>query len=228
MSKYGKRGISLISLIITIIIIVIIATAIILSIAKNNPISQANQAVFKQDVKVMQEILNDEIADISLNEMMPPELYTDDTYATKLKDTTDKKVWINEEAEDVGRIYYMVNGKKGVIIFDTQSSAFVKTIIATEGEPVVENVTTRYTGTKLPTYNYKSIKWYISDGNNMSVTVNNSYTYSHNNSSGEVEVIEEPPIENEEITAENVQYIPNDTSWRVNNVKDALDYLYNN
>jgi type II secretory pathway pseudopilin PulG len=43
-------GISLIVLVITIIVIIILAGAVILSLANNNPISQANKATFLSDV----------------------------------------------------------------------------------------------------------------------------------------------------------------------------------
>ncbi|MDD2376504.1 MAG: hypothetical protein PHD15_04490 [Clostridia bacterium] len=49
-----KRGISLIVLIITIIVIIIIAGAIIISLANNNPITQASKAKYLNDVKSFQ------------------------------------------------------------------------------------------------------------------------------------------------------------------------------
>ena len=52
-----KKGISLIVLVITIIVIIILAVAVILSIANNNPIENAKEARFKNDVKAMQEEL---------------------------------------------------------------------------------------------------------------------------------------------------------------------------
>ena len=52
-----KKGISLIVLVITIIVIIILAVAVILSIANNNPIENAKEARFKNDVKIMQEEL---------------------------------------------------------------------------------------------------------------------------------------------------------------------------
>ena len=52
-----KQGISLIVLVITIIVIIILAVAVILSIANNNPIENAKEARFKNDVKAMQEEL---------------------------------------------------------------------------------------------------------------------------------------------------------------------------
>ena len=35
-------------------------------------------------------------------------------------------------------------------------------------------------------------------------------------------------IENKNITADMISFTPSDTNWQVDNVKDALDYLYNN
>ena len=51
----NKKGISLIVLIITIIVIIILAAAIILSISKNNPITNAKKAVNENDLKTAQE-----------------------------------------------------------------------------------------------------------------------------------------------------------------------------
>ena len=53
-----KRGISLIVLIITIIVIIILAAAVILTISKNNPVSSAKEATFKEDVTAMQDELS--------------------------------------------------------------------------------------------------------------------------------------------------------------------------
>ncbi len=52
------KGISLIVLIVTIIVIVILAGTVILSLAENNTIGTANEAVFKNDISTMQEQLN--------------------------------------------------------------------------------------------------------------------------------------------------------------------------
>lgn len=46
-----NKGISLIALVITIIIIIILAGSVILSLANNNPISKATEAVFKENAK---------------------------------------------------------------------------------------------------------------------------------------------------------------------------------
>ena len=53
-----KKGISLIVLIITIIVIIILAAAVILPISKNNPVSSAKEATFKEDVTAMQDELS--------------------------------------------------------------------------------------------------------------------------------------------------------------------------
>ena len=53
-----KKGISLIVLIITIIVIIILAAAVILTISKNNPVSSAKEATFKEDMASIQDELS--------------------------------------------------------------------------------------------------------------------------------------------------------------------------
>ena len=53
-----KRGISLIVLIITIIVIIILAAVVILTISKNNPVSSAKEATFKEDMTSIQDELS--------------------------------------------------------------------------------------------------------------------------------------------------------------------------
>ena len=53
-----KKGISLIVLIVTIIVIIILAAAVILTITKNNPVSSAKEATFKEDVTAIQDELS--------------------------------------------------------------------------------------------------------------------------------------------------------------------------
>ena len=53
-----KKGISLIVLIITIIVIIILAAAVILTITKNNPVSSAKEATFKEDIASIQDELS--------------------------------------------------------------------------------------------------------------------------------------------------------------------------
>ena len=45
---------------------------------------------------------------------------------------------------------------------------------------------------------------------------------------GKGTIEETPSVENEDISADMVLFTPEDTSWQVDNVKDALDYLFNN
>ena len=54
MKAKGKKGISLITLVITIIVIIILAAAVILTLNNNNPIENAKEATFKSDVKTVQ------------------------------------------------------------------------------------------------------------------------------------------------------------------------------
>ena len=53
-----RRGISLIALIVTIIVIIILAAAVILTITKNNPVSSAKEATFKEDMSNIQDELS--------------------------------------------------------------------------------------------------------------------------------------------------------------------------
>ncbi len=53
-----KKGISLIVLIITIIVIIILAAVVVLTITKNNPISSAKEATFKEDMTSIQDELS--------------------------------------------------------------------------------------------------------------------------------------------------------------------------
>ena len=53
-----KRGISLIVLIVTIIVIIILAAVVILTITKNNPVSSAKEATFKEDMTSIQDELS--------------------------------------------------------------------------------------------------------------------------------------------------------------------------
>ena len=53
-----KKGISLILLIVTIIVIIILAAVVILTITKNNPVSSAKEATFKEDMTSIQDELS--------------------------------------------------------------------------------------------------------------------------------------------------------------------------
>jgi Tfp pilus assembly protein PilE len=68
-NNFFKRGISLIVLIITIVVIVILACAIILSVSKNNPVTNANKAVVQSDFKTLESELNMYISDELVSSM---------------------------------------------------------------------------------------------------------------------------------------------------------------
>ena len=57
-TKEKRRGISLLTLVITIMVIAILSTVVILILVNNNPIENAKQSVFKNDIIAMQEELN--------------------------------------------------------------------------------------------------------------------------------------------------------------------------
>ena len=58
LKEVNKRGISLIVLIVTIIVIIILAAVVALTITKNNPIENAKEAAFKEDVRTFQDELS--------------------------------------------------------------------------------------------------------------------------------------------------------------------------
>lgn len=57
MKKENKKGISLITLVVTIIVVIIIAAAVILTLTKNNPIGEAKKAAFINDIATFQDQL---------------------------------------------------------------------------------------------------------------------------------------------------------------------------
>lgn len=69
--KKKKRGISLIVLVITIIVILIIAGAVILTVNHNNPVGNAKQATWKDDIRGMQESISLYIARFSKDQLDP-------------------------------------------------------------------------------------------------------------------------------------------------------------
>ena len=105
-----KKGISLIVLIVTIIVIIILAAAVILTISKNNPVSSANEATFKEDVTAMQDelsmYLSKKYADDPLSfekssvnlsgDSMVTELPSTKKYKDKVSVIKGKLVWAGE------------------------------------------------------------------------------------------------------------------------------------
>lgn len=65
---FNKKGISLITLIVTIVIVIILASAIIMMITRNNPFASAKEATFKHSVKEYQSELSLFLMNKTLNE----------------------------------------------------------------------------------------------------------------------------------------------------------------
>ncbi len=105
-----KRGISLIVLIVTIIVIIILAAAVILTITKNNPVSSAKEATFKEDMASIQDELSMylskkytdnptsfEKSSVNLSgESMVAELPSTKKYKDKVSVIKGKLVWAGE------------------------------------------------------------------------------------------------------------------------------------
>lgn len=158
-----KKGISLITLVITIIVVMILAAAILISITKNNPVKQADLAVLKQNVAVMQDVLNLQISDITLECMEPPVFYMDEDYSEVVTD----RVCINQDHHKIGKLYYTTSTEKGCIIFGKEGQAKESQVhqVATNGEVGIEQMKYRYTDQELPTYKNKTLKWYVTHTN---------------------------------------------------------------
>lgn len=67
--KQNKRGISLIMLVITIIVIIILAAAVILTLNRNNPVDNARQASWKEDMRGIQQSITLYISQLSTNDL---------------------------------------------------------------------------------------------------------------------------------------------------------------
>ena len=105
-----KKGISLIVLIVTIIVIIILAAAVILTITKNNPVSSAKEATFKEDMASIQDELSmyiskkytdnpNEFNKSNLNlsgDSMVTELPSTKKYKDKVSVTNGNLVWDGE------------------------------------------------------------------------------------------------------------------------------------
>ena len=110
-----KKGISLIVLIVTIIVIIILAAAVIFTITKNNPVSSAKEATFKEDVTAMQDelsmYLSKKYADnptsfekssVNLSgDSMVTELPSTEKYKDKVSVIKGKLVWNGETENNV-------------------------------------------------------------------------------------------------------------------------------
>ena len=110
-----KKGISLIVLIVTIIVIIILAAVVILTITKNNPVSSAKEATFKEDITSIQDELsmylskkytdNPTIFDKSSvnlsGDAMVTELLSTKKYKDKVSVIKGKLVWAGETENNI-------------------------------------------------------------------------------------------------------------------------------
>ena len=85
----NKKGVSLIVLIITTIVVIILAAAVILTISKNNPVSSAKEAAFKEDIRSFQTELS-----LYVGKQM-----TVDYYGNRKKISTDEYPKLDEMKE---------------------------------------------------------------------------------------------------------------------------------
>ncbi|MEG1141924.1 MAG: hypothetical protein RSE41_05705 [Clostridia bacterium] len=103
MFKY-KKAISFLVLIISINIIIIISGIIIMNLSKNNLIDKAKESIFKNNIKVLQEIVNMDINNKILNNLQ----YTKTGELSEFGIDISKKEY-NKYSKD----YIVKNGKVG-------------------------------------------------------------------------------------------------------------------
>ena len=111
-----KKGVSLIVLIVTIIVIIILAAAVILTITKNNPVSSAKEATFKEDMSNIQDELSMYLSkkytdnptsfkksSVNLSgDSMVTELPSTKKYKDKVSVIKGKLVWAGETENNTG------------------------------------------------------------------------------------------------------------------------------
>ena len=110
-----KKGISLIVLIVTIIVLIILAAVVILTITKNNPVSSAKEATFKEDMTAMQDELSMYLSkkytdnptsfdksSVNLSgDAMVTELLSTKKYKDKVSVIKGKLVWAGETENNI-------------------------------------------------------------------------------------------------------------------------------
>ncbi|MDD3303627.1 MAG: hypothetical protein PHP54_01770 [Clostridia bacterium] len=111
-NKRNKKGISLITLVITIIVVIILAAAVILTLNNNNPINNAKEATFKQDVSTIQDDLNLYIAD-----KYAKSTGTFDMNGLNLTDTTNPKITDEIQSVKESKLNGKVEVQSGKLVF---------------------------------------------------------------------------------------------------------------
>ena len=133
-----KRGISLIVLIVTIIVIIILAAAVILTITKNNPVSSAKEATFKEDMANIQDELS----------MYLSKKYTDDPLSFEKSSVNlsgDSMVTELPSTKKYKEKVSVVEGK--LTLYDKVSSGEKKWFIEVVGDSIIESIRTEWQDT---------------------------------------------------------------------------------
>ena len=151
-----KKGISLIVLIITIIVIIILAAVVILTITKNNPVSSAKEATFKEDMTSIQDELSMYLSkkytdnptgfdksSVNLSgDSMVTELPSTKKYKEKVEVVNGKLVWSGETENNTEYKWFseVTNGatKKSESVRDEWKNKIAEEV---EGVPVPKGFT---------------------------------------------------------------------------------------
>ena len=138
--KTNPYGISLIVLVITIIVIIILATAIILTLSKNNPIEEANKARYESDRDSIQSIFTNTVVKVMAKNQGTIEV--EEGIINSIKSGV---------SSTIGEVIYKIENpensenKEGKIIFDNGTNTEVE----------------YYTGRKLPIYKAGETIWSV-------------------------------------------------------------------
>ncbi len=138
--KTNPYGISLIVLVITIIVIIILATAIILTLSKNNPIEEANKARYESDRDSIQSIFTNTVVKVMAKNQGTIEV--EEGIINSIKSGV---------SSTIGEVIYKIENpeksenKEGKIIFENGTNTEVE----------------YYTGRKLPIYKAGETIWSV-------------------------------------------------------------------
>ena len=130
-TKLTHRGISLIVLIVTIIVIIILAAAVILTLSKNNPIENAREARFKEDIRGMQDELS-----MYLSSKYTKELGNFDPSTVNL----DKENGITDELPSTDGYEDIIEVQNGKLVYKGENKkerTYFKTVLGANGLVIV-------------------------------------------------------------------------------------------
>ena len=179
--KNTRKGISLITLVVTIVVIIILAAAVILSLNNNNPVGNATKAVREQDRANVQDKVNTVLASIA------------GKYLCNVKVTPGN---INEGIEYTLENPQNANGVTGGIVGWNETKA---------EETGKDNSFTLEI--ERPTYKQESTTWYIDEQGRVTLTVGDETYGDEITETPEDEELGEGTREREE-SAWNKPYVP--------------------